>query len=200
MDGGNRYVRISAWALGGALRLIAWLAAAARTLWATYGGPYFLLNVGALGFSVCTALLLWWWIFDPVVPMTRSRLLAVVPETRVVDRDKHLDFVVIRRICMAHGAWATVTRYFIGTDGGGLEFKMASPSRIFFQAGCHDRSRTIVVPQTLPPGRYLYRSSVEFCNKLRCEEAWVTDIPLTVTGGWPPSVDPVAMPLPQEAL
>jgi hypothetical protein len=74
---------------------------------------------------------------------------------------------------------------FIGAGEAGLEYRVAAKDTVFLPAGCHVRSRVSDIPPSLPPGVYRYRAVIEFCGRLRCEEAWISDVLVTVTGRWP---------------
>lgn len=155
-------------------------------IWTTFGGANFLMNAMAVMVAVCCVILVWWAVFEDVVPMHDSEVVMVVPGDRIIDRDTNDDFTVTRRVCMTRSAWGTVSRLFVGEGNAGLEYRMVPTAPLFLQKGCHERSRTIDIPMSLPPGQYVYRSKIEFCNRIRCEEAWVQDVPLSIRGAWPP--------------
>lgn len=161
-------------------------------VWTTFGGANFLMNAMAIMVAFCCALLVWWAVFEDVVPLREAEVVLVVPGDRIIDRDQNDDFTITRRVCMSRGAWGTVNRAFVGEGNAGLEYKLVSSAPIFLQSGCHERSRTIDIPFSLPPGRYTYRSSIQFCNKLRCEDAGVQDVPVAIRGRWP--VEPTGGP------
>jgi hypothetical protein len=166
-------------------QLVRWVWRAIQRGWQIYGGSNLLLNLMALCVAGCCGLLMWWAVFEPLAPLTEAEILSPARGTVVVNRDETDEFLLTRRVCMRHGAWGRVSRLFVGAGGVGLEYRIAAKESVFLPAGCHVRSRMAEVPQTLPPGVYRFRSSVEFCNRLRCEDAWTSDVLVTVTGHWP---------------
>jgi hypothetical protein len=46
------------------------------------------------------------------------------------------------------------------------------------------------IPPTLPPGQYTYRTSLNFCNQVRCERVYLHDIPIAVRGTPPDPMVP----------
>lgn len=143
-----------------------------------------LCSMGAL-IAACLSLLLWWAVLAPVIPMTSSDVLAMSPPGGVIDRDQTRDFTLTRMVCMNRTGEAKGTRYFIGPLPGGVEYKLALQQPTTYVAGCNQHNRTIAVPASLAPGRYIYRASLEFCNPLRCETYWAADIALVIVGAWP---------------
>lgn len=183
MDAGSLWIRLLAWALGRT-----WLGL--RRTWDAFGGANLLLNLMSLCVTICCLLLVSWTLTQASSPMREAEVVQVLPETRIIDRADQSEFTISRRICMTRGAWGNVTRMFIDADGQGLEFKLVSSPPIFLPEGCHERRRVMQIPASLPPGKYIYRSSIEFCGRVwpGCQETWVQDVPLTVTGPWPAHV------------
>lgn len=184
MDAGNPGVRWSAYWLGRTMRFIGWFCRGIRFFWVTYGGAHFLLNAMALCVVVGTVIL-GYLAFEPMVPLRNAEIVRVEPETRIVDRDTADEFHVTRRICMEWAAWGNVSRSYVDAERDGLEFKMAVVQPVFLPGGCHERTSAVEVPPSLPPGRYLYRSVIQFCVRRGCTDAAVQDVPIVVRGAWP---------------
>lgn len=185
MDAGNPAVRWAAWCVGWCLRTVYLAWRGMLRAWALFGGERLLLNTMALTVVGCGSLLVWWSVLEPIVPLQSADVLEPASGEVEVDRDVTESFRVTRRICMKRGAWAHISRYYIGSDGGGIEYKIAPRDSLFLPAGCHVRSRAMEIPRSLPPGMYVYRSSVEFCGRLRCEDGWAQEIQVKITGRWP---------------
>lgn len=164
-----------------------------RWLWESYrsiGGSAFVMNVGIVIIATSCGLFVWWAAFDPVSPVISEEVVRIEPDTRVIDRDVNDDLNVVRRLCLSRSARATVRRSYVD----GVIYQTPESAPVQFYKGCNERLRSLDVPSTLPPGRYVYRASLTFCNRVRCEEVWLHDIPIIIRGRFP--VDPSGVPAP----
>jgi hypothetical protein len=172
--------RLGAGALNIARGTLGWAGQGYRTA----GGSNFVLNLGIIVIAGSSGLLVWWAVFDPVAPLRSEEVILIEPADRIIDRDQNDEFNVSRRVCMSRAATATVERQYI--DGVVYAAPVSAPLQ--FHAGCHERRRAQDVPSTLPPGRYIYRVRLTFCNQIRCETVALHDIPIIIRGRFP--IDP----------
>lgn len=184
MNARSPVTRAAAHIVAGLRTGILGLARWAHDVYRTAGGSGFVLNLGILVIAGSSCALVWWAVFDPVVPLRSEEVTMIEPADRIIDRDQSDDFVVSRMMCMSRSASATVERQFVD----GVVYSAPTSVPLQFHAGCHERRRAQDVPSTLPPGRYIYRVRLTFCNQIRCEAVALRDIPIIIKGRFP--VDP----------
>lgn len=168
-----------------------WILGFLRSCWTMFGGANFILNAMALVVGGCGVLLLWWAVLEPVVPVQSADIVRISPADRVVDRDQGIVLTVTRRFCLARPGWGAVTRYWVD----GVEYKQPPTPPMFYPSGCYERTEVLPIPSTLPPGKYLYRSSITFCNRMRCEDTWMREIPVVIKGRFPLEPNGPAAPM-----
>ncbi len=165
-----------------------------------------LMNIGLwiTFFFVTASMLAFGYLFflDPVAPkieVLESRLVDHSgPNTGILDRPGFFEVQrVVRSSATRRG---TLYAYFESARADDpLELpsgEVVIPDRTRFeiahvdvtiQKGIHRRDRYWEVPRLLPPGEYVYRSRVEFCNLLsKCVTVEWPPIPVTLSGhDWP---------------
>ena len=155
------------------------------------GGSTAIINLCVAIIAGCCLLFGWWAFLDPVVSLETERVVRVEPDDRIIDRGRRDHFMVTRHFCMSKPALAYVRREFV--DGVIYQTPDGPPDQ--FRKGCQEQPRLVDVPDTLPPGEYTYRVILTFCNRLRCEEIRLHDIPLMIRGGWPPPASHAPAPM-----
>lgn len=198
LDCRNPIVRACAARLGRCVQIWRIILRPWKKAWALFGGANFLMNVMASTVVACCVLLIWWAVVEDIVPLSKEVITSVEPADRIIDREHDRRFVISRRICMDRAAWGKPTRMFITEGVGGIKHEVADGPLLFLAAGCHERVREVRIPDSLPPGHYIYRSHIEFCNRLRCEAVWLHDLPITLVGPWPIQPTGGSRPMMQE--
>lgn len=161
-----------------ALRAI-WCRTARTYQW--LGGSGAVINACVTIIAACCALFAYWAFWERIVALESEQIVRVEPFDRIIDRDVGDELMITRRFCMRDHSLAYVRREFVG----GIVYQTPGAPPVQFQRGCHERPRPVEIPSSLPPGDYIYRVVVEFCNRLRCESIWLHDVPIVIKGGFP---------------
>lgn len=85
--------------------------------------------------------------------------------------------VITRHVCRTSAAPYVTHRAFVD----GVVYALPDFPTVGFSLGCQDVSIDVTIPETLPPGRYVYRMSTDFrINPLRTWRVDLPDIPVIV--------------------
>lgn len=156
---------------------------------------------------VANVMLLYVAVFRKIDPVTSHRVVSVEPANRYLDRNEIRDFKVVREICSSRPQQVEVVRSWTEARGSEQLRPIVVFTSLFYELkqGCHLAPTVQTVPETLPPGQYVYDVILRSCNALnQCQNRYLDPIPLAVVGGmWrdadipmPPAMSPPPPTLP----
>lgn len=137
-------------------------------------------------------------------PVASSRLLVVDPPSRIIDRDEVNSFVIDREICAKYPVQVRVLREWTElVPDQAIRPTMAwSVSHYSLKEGCQRPLIRQPVPMSVPPGIYVFQSTLLApCKPLGgCPEHRLQPIPLTLLNGpgWNKVPVPAAPPRPED--
>jgi hypothetical protein len=152
-----------------------WLAVVALTITAGLGGALLVVSL------------------EDTNPIQRTKLIAVEPPDRRIDRDVRRDFFFVREVCSSRDETLEVIRTWSEvvpddqvrpTMGGSVSFFEA-------KAGCFKLKIRQPAPMSLPPGQYVFDIVLRRCSGFgQCESHRTEPIFIALMNGpgWPKSL------------
>lgn len=145
-----------------------------------------LITVAGLCAAGALVFLAWMLAFDSTDPVRSQTVVSVEPADRVLDRDRFSTFEVAREICSLRDQQVELVRAWTEhvPDDGPRPTILFTSVFAELKEGCHPYRVRQHIPESLPPGQYVYELHARACNALnRCATHRFDPVPVAVTGG-----------------
>lgn len=145
-----------------------------------------LLPLAVLALLVGNGLLLWTAMIRKIDPIISNRIVSIEPDDLYLDRDRVRDFKITRELCSRRGQQVDVVGEWTEARFAGQPRPVVVSASATYELkkGCNMVAAERTVPETLPPGHYVYDVSLRACNVLKqCQSRHLDPIPFVVVGG-----------------